>query len=84
MFFYLVKDASGWMSDCVFKSIDQAITSQSWRVDDPHHVVCSDFPLSILRIDTELGLMEEIKVVREAEMIARFQKKDSEKKGGSK
>lgn len=84
MFFYLVKDASGWMSDFVFKSIDQAITSQSWRVEDSLFNVCEDFPLTILQIDTELGLMEEIKVVREAEMIARFQKKDGEKKGGSK
>lgn len=72
------------MSNLVFRSIDQAITSQSWRVDDPHHVVCSDFPLTILQIDTELGLMDEVKVVREAEMIARFQKNDSEKKGGTK
>lgn len=84
MFFYLVKDASGWMSDLVFKSIDQAITSQSWRVEDSRFNVSEDFPLTILQIDTELGLMDEVKVVREAEMIARFQKKDSEKKGGSK
>lgn len=84
MYFYLVRDNSGWMSDLVFKSIDQAITSQSWRVDDHRHVVCSDFPLTILRIDTELGLLEVAKVVSEAQMIARFQKKDSQKKGGSK
>lgn len=84
MFYYLVKDNSGWMSDLVFKSIDQAITSQSWRVEDSRFNVSEDYPLTILQIDTELGLMDEIKVVREAEMIARFQKKDSEKKGGSK
>jgi hypothetical protein len=84
MFFYLVKDNSGWMSDLVFKSIDQAITSQSWRVEDSRFNVSEDFPLTIFQIDTELGLMDEVKVVREAEMIARFQKKDSEKKGGSK
>lgn len=84
MFYYLVKDNSGWMSDLVFKSIDQAITSQSWRVEDSRFNVSEDFPLTILQIDTELGLMDEVKVVREAEMIARFQKKDSEKKGGTK
>lgn len=84
MFYYLVKDNSGWMSDLVFKSIDQAITSQSWRVEDSRFNVSEDFPLTILQIDTELGLMDEVKVVREAEMIARFQKNDSEKKGGTK
>lgn len=72
------------MSDLVFKSIDQAITSQSWRVEDSRFNVSEDFPLTILQIDTELGLMDEVKVVREAEMIARFQKNDSEKKGGTK
>lgn len=72
------------MSGHVFKSIDQAITSQSWRVDYSRFNVSEDFPLTILQIDTELGLMDEVKVVGEAEMIARFQKNDSEKKGGSK
>lgn len=84
MFLYLVMDGSGWMSDVVSKSIDQAITSQSWRVRDPRFVVRDDFPLTILKIDTELCIMEVEKVVQLAEMIARFQKKDSEKKGGSK
>lgn len=84
MYFYLVRDNSGWMSDLVFKSIDQAITSESWRVDDPDFDVSNDFPLTILRIDTELGLLGVAKVVSEAQMIARFQKKDSQKKGGSK
>lgn len=84
MFFYLVQDASGWLSDLVFKSIDQAIISQSWRVENSRFVVSDDFPLTILKIDTDLGIMGWVKKVSEAEMIARFQKKDSEEKGGSK
>lgn len=84
MFLYLVKDSSGWMSAFVFKSIDQAIVSQSWRVEESRLVVCEDFPLTILQIDTEFGITREVKQVSKAEMIARFQKKDSEKKGGSK
>lgn len=84
MFFYLVKDASGWMSDIVSKSINQAIISQSWRVEDPHHVVCSDFPLTILRIDTKLGLVGVCKEVSEACLIAKVKAYGSQKKGGSK
>lgn len=84
MFLYLVMDGSGWMSDVVSKSIDEAIISQSWRVKDPRFIVRDDFPLTILKIDTKLCFMEVKKVVQLAEMIARFQKNDSEKKGGSK
>lgn len=84
MIYYLVKDASNWTSNLVFKSIDQAIISQSWRVDDLFNVVKEDFPLSILQIDTEIGLMTEVMKVSEACLIAKVKAYGNQKKGGSK
>lgn len=84
MFFYFVKDASGWISNFLSKSIDEAIISQSWRMEDPLFVASDEFPLTIFQIDTELGFIKKVKMVYEDEMIARFRTKDSEQKGGSK
>lgn len=84
MYFYLVKDASKWMSNLVFQSVDQAILSQSWRVDDSDFDVSNDFPLTILQIDTEIGLIKEITEVSKAELMAEAQAHGCLKKGGSK
>lgn len=72
------------MSNLVFKSIDQAIISQSWRVEDPNFENGDDFPLTILQIDTEIGLIQEVMKVSEPCLIAKVKAYGSQKKGDSK
>lgn len=84
MVFYLVRDASRWLSSIVFKSKGDAIISQKWRIDDPINDSNDDFPLSILEVDTNIKRLNVISYVTKAELRSYVEKNDSQKKGGSK
>ena len=84
MLFYLVQDASGWLSSIVSKSKDKAIISQRWRLDSPATDVSIDYPLRIMEVNTNCEYMGVIMEVSEADLKAYVEKYDSQKKGGSK
>lgn len=84
MILYFVKDASGWMSNFVFRSQVDAIISLKWRLEDPAFEVESSYPLTLMEVNTAIGRMKEVRVVSEADLKAYVEKYGSQKKGGSK
>lgn len=84
MFFYLVKDNAKWLSDWIFQSAEEAIMSQSWRIDNPACNVDEDFPVTIIEVDTDLMCFsEKIELSKEA-FIQEVARLESLKKGGAK
>lgn len=84
MLFYLVRDVNRWMSAFVFKNQRDAILSQKWRLEETACDVNPDFPISILQVDTDLGVMVVVAYLRKAELSDYVQKYNNQKKGGSK
>lgn len=81
---YFVKDASGWMSNYVFKSLVFAVQSQSWRIADSGHLHDEEWPISIIEVDTKLLYMKPVVDLTEAELRAEVESYERLKKGGSK
>lgn len=84
MIFYLVKDASKWMSNRVFKSIGAAIISQRWRIDDSRFDSDEDYPLTIMEVDTKLEFIKVACEISRDVLKAEVKSYDSLKKGGTK
>lgn len=82
MVFYLVKDASKWMSDFVFKSKDDAIVSQNWRLEEPSFDVSNDFPITIVKLDTQVRIMSEVMELSEEQLRGEIKRIKGLKKGG--
>lgn len=84
MLFYLVKDESKWMSNFVFKSKDDAIVSQNWRLEEPSFDVSNDFPITIVKLDTQYRIMSEVMELSEEQLRGEIKRIKGQKKGGSK
>lgn len=84
MLFYLVRDNSNWLSSSVFKSQKDAIISQRWRLENPALKKDSDYPISIMQVDTDLGNWVVVKYLNAAQLEDYVEKYDSQKKGGAK
>lgn len=84
MVLYFVKDASGWLSNYVFRSQVDAIISQKWRLEDPAFNVSNDYPLTLMEIDTKYERMKEVKELSEADFKSYVEKYYCKEKGGSK
>lgn len=80
---YLVKDKSSWMSGFAFKSQDDAIISQKWRLDEPASDVWNDYPLIIVEVDTVTMMTKEVMQLCEDELRNRVVNNNRQKKGGS-
>lgn len=84
MIFYVVQDATKWLSHRVFKSIDAAIIYQRWRIDYSHLDSDEDYPLTILALDTKLEYIKVACEISRDVLKAEVKSYDYLKKGGLK
>lgn len=84
MDYFLVKDNSGWRSSMVFKSKDQAIISQSWRIKENEYLEEDDFPITILKFDTKFLMIHKCVELSKEEFFQEVDRIKASKKGGSK
>lgn len=72
------------MSNFVFKSKDDAIVSQNWRLEEPSFDVSNDFPITIVKLDTQYRIMSEVMELSEEQLRGEIKRIKGQKKGGSK
>lgn len=68
----------------VYRSKDDAIISQKWRLEDQIINVSNDYPVTILTFDTKFLLIRKCVELSKEEFIQEVNRIMASKKGGSK